>query len=48
MGMISACFCVFKKQGTPNDVANVEKLNHFELYILLQLGFTFLTTVYKP
>jgi len=31
-----------KKQGTPNDVANVEKLNHFELYILLQMGFTFL------
>jgi protein involved in ribonucleotide reduction len=24
MGMISACFCVFEKQGTPNDVANVE------------------------
>jgi len=24
MGMISARFCVFKKQGTPNDGANVE------------------------
>jgi len=25
MGMISARFCVYNKQGTPNDVANVEK-----------------------
>ena len=25
MGMISARFCVYNKQGTPNDVANLEK-----------------------
>gem|GEM_PF-5375137 len=23
MGLISACFCVFIKQGTPNDGANI-------------------------
>ena len=35
MGMISARFCVYNKQGTPNDVANVENNLSIQYKILM-------------
>jgi len=35
MGMISARFCVYNKQGTPNDATNVENIFKRKIYLFI-------------